>query len=103
MKLCQLNDATVEALNNSAIAEVAAELGDDHGAPDHDATVAKLAKMKPLDFDKVFKDEADRLGVRASTLDREVKKARKSAAVDSGNFLRSIRSVAGPSRRRCSA
>ena len=83
MKLCQLNDATVEALNDSAIAEVAADLATITARRTTMRRLRSWRKMKPLRFAiKCLRTEADRLGVRASTLDREVKKARKSAAVD---------------------
>jgi putative DNA primase/helicase len=50
--------------------------------------VKRLANLSALEFDQVFKEEADRLGVRSATLDCEVKKARKAAATEeASNFL----------------
>ncbi len=51
-----------------------------HSAPEKFSTEAKvneLAKMSPLEYDKVRKEVADELGVRITTLDREVKNSRK--------------------------
>ena len=39
-------------------------------------TVARLAAMPPIDYDRVREVEADRLKVRVSTLDKEVATAR---------------------------
>ncbi|MEZ5544758.1 MAG: hypothetical protein R3F10_06170 [Lysobacteraceae bacterium] len=39
--------------------------------------VARLAKMKPADYDRVRKEAAVKLGIRPATLDDEVKRARK--------------------------
>jgi hypothetical protein len=47
-----------------------------------DNNVIRLASLQPVDYDKVRKQEAKRLGVRASTLDSEVEKHR--AAADTG-------------------
>jgi putative DNA primase/helicase len=52
---------------------------------DIDAKVKGLAKLGPLEFDRVYKDEAEKLGVRAATLDREVQKARREAASKDGD------------------
>jgi putative DNA primase/helicase len=41
-----------------------------------DEAVVRLAQLSPLEYDQVRKDEADKLGVRASTLDEEVSKKR---------------------------
>lgn len=38
--------------------------------------VARLARLPPLDYDRARQAEADKLGVRVTTLDREVEKAR---------------------------
>jgi len=38
--------------------------------------VQELAKMSPLEYDRVREDKAKELGVRVSTLDKEVAKAR---------------------------
>jgi putative DNA primase/helicase len=45
---------------------------------DFDIVISELARLSPLEFDRVRKDQAGQLGVRAATLDHEVKKARKS-------------------------
>ena len=46
-------------------------------AIDLEAAVAELAKLSPLEFDQVRKDQAAFLNVQVSTLTAEVKKARK--------------------------
>ena len=40
-------------------------------------TVARLAAMPPMDYDRVREVEAERLKVRVSTLDKEVEMARR--------------------------
>ena len=45
--------------------------------PDYDAIVQRLAALKPLEYDLVREVEAANLDVRVSTLDAEVKRARK--------------------------
>lgn len=45
-------------------------------------TVTRLAALSPLEYDKCRKSEAEALGVRASTLDAEVREARRQAAGD---------------------
>jgi putative DNA primase/helicase len=80
----------VERLNDEAIAEITAEIGDD-GEPekiDIKATVAELAKLSPLEFDQVLKEQAAYLGVRPATLDREVKKVRRATEGSESDFLR---------------
>jgi hypothetical protein len=52
-------------------------------AEDLDATVRRLAALSPIAYDKVRLDEAVRLGVRVTTLDVEVEKARRQLAGDS--------------------
>jgi putative DNA primase/helicase len=42
-----------------------------------DASIERLAALSPLQYDQVRKTEADALGVRPGTLDKEVKTARK--------------------------
>jgi len=44
--------------------------------------IARLAKMKPLDYDRVRKDEAESLGIQVTTLDKAVKAARVNVQVD---------------------
>ncbi len=48
------------------------------GSPELDTveTVARLAAMSPIDYDRVREVEAERLKVRVSTLDKEVTRAR---------------------------
>src|SRR5262245_47136525 len=41
-----------------------------------DETVMRLAALRPLQYDQIRETEAERLGVRVATLDKEVKKAR---------------------------
>jgi len=48
--------------------------------------VRRLAELSPLEYDKVRAAEAGTLGVRTSTLDAEVKAARKSAQSDDNLF-----------------
>lgn len=50
-----------------------------------EATVERLAKLKPLDYDRARKVEAKRLGVRPATLDTEVKKARSGSTTEEGD------------------
>jgi putative DNA primase/helicase len=50
------------------------------------AVVAELAKLSPLEFDQVYREQAVLLGVRPGTLEREVKKARRANAEDT-DFL----------------
>jgi hypothetical protein len=73
-------------MENNALedAETADDLHDDTVPEKIDlkAVVAQLAKLTPLEFDQVFKEQAEHLGVRAATLDREVKKARKTDDAD---------------------
>jgi len=49
-------------------------------------TVRRLAELSPLEYDRVRAPEAKTLGVRASTLDAEVKAARKEAHSDDDIF-----------------
>lgn len=51
---------------------------------DDKAALARLAAMPMLDYDRVRKVEADRLGVRADTLDREVTRLRSSGDTTNG-------------------
>ena len=46
---------------------------------DHDA-IMRLAKLPPMEFDRVCKSEADALGITAATLKGQVKRARKPNA-----------------------
>ncbi|MFO1038015.1 MAG: DUF3631 domain-containing protein [Geminicoccaceae bacterium] len=51
---------------------------------DFDATVARLAGLSPVDYDRARKGEAKRLGIQLSTLDNAVKAARPGSA-DAGS------------------
>ena len=51
------------------------------------ATLAELAKLSPLEFDQVLKDQAAYLGVRPATLDKEVKKLRRTTESEDCDFL----------------
>ena len=44
------------------------------------ATIARLARLSPFDYDRIRKAEADRLNVRGETLDKEVNKYRAKLA-----------------------
>ena len=44
--------------------------------------VERLAKLKPAEYDRVRKSEADKLGVRVGTLDHDVEAARPAPAED---------------------
>jgi putative DNA primase/helicase len=49
---------------------------------DTKAVIERLAKLVPIEYDRVREAEAERLGVRISTLDAEVEKARRKLAGD---------------------
>jgi putative DNA primase/helicase len=50
--------------------------------PDLNAAVAALARLKPLEYDRIRQAEAERLGVRIGTLDAEVRKGRGNGEAD---------------------
>ena len=50
--------------------------------PDLEAAVAALAKLKPLEYERVRESEAKRLGVRVGALDKEAARARGDAEPD---------------------
>jgi putative DNA primase/helicase len=52
-----------------------------------DATVARLAKLKPLEYEQIREKEAKRLRVRVGVLDKEVAKARPSDEGSKGEEL----------------
>lgn len=52
------------------------------GAESDDQAVQRLATMKPMEYDRVVKEEAKRLGIKLSTLDRLVKDARGEAVAE---------------------
>ena len=45
-------------------------------------TITRLAALPPLEYSRVRKGDAERLGVRVTDLDAEVKRAREGAKVD---------------------
>lgn len=47
-----------------------------------DETVARLALLSPLEYDKIRKEEAASLGVRAPALDQAIKETRKNGSAD---------------------
>ena len=49
-------------------------------------TIQRLAKLPPLDYDQVRQAEAEKLGVRVTTLDEEVKKVRPKLESDAQNM-----------------
>lgn len=52
---------------------------DDTLAETDEQAIERLAALKPMQFDRVCKAEAKRMGVKASTLERRVKEARGEA------------------------
>lgn len=74
-------------------AEQGTETGPAPGTESDEATFARLAKLSAADYDRVRMDEAERLGIRASTLDAEVGKRRLTTAdglQGSGDFIREV-------------
>lgn len=55
-----------------------------------DAEIARLAALKPLDYDKVRVSVAKKMGVRTETLDAEVAKRRPKSAADDGTQGRAV-------------
>ena len=70
----------VAAENNVAAASVAIEGGMKPSAQDESKTIARLAAMQPMDYDRVRRDEAKTLGIQTKTLDDMVKVARSADA-----------------------
>ncbi|QOK90893.1 DUF3631 domain-containing protein [Ralstonia pseudosolanacearum] len=56
--------------------------GDAARAETDDETVQRLSKLKPMEYDRVAKEEAKRLGIKAATLDRLVRAARGEAEAE---------------------
>jgi len=50
--------------------------------PDDKKEIGELAKLTTFDYDRIRNEKATELGVQVSTLDKEVKQARKDARVD---------------------
>jgi len=48
--------------------------------------VARLAKLQPLEYDQAREDEAKKLGVRVTSLDKEVSAARSTKSSDGGKM-----------------
>lgn len=47
-----------------------------------DETIARLAAMKPMDYDQIRKEEAKALGIQVKTLDDQVKSVRNQGAAN---------------------
>ena len=58
--------------------------------PDLEAAVAALAKLKPLEYERVRESEAKRLGVRVGALDKEVARARGETEADAPGAGRAL-------------
>ncbi|ABK99905.1 DUF3631 domain-containing protein [Pelobacter propionicus] len=86
-KLKEMKDQIKEALASAQISNtnIAPEtidltdvgLTDEFSVNNVDSDITRLATMPPLDYEHVRKDEASRLNVRMSILDKEVAKQRK--------------------------
>jgi hypothetical protein len=75
-KLSDLNDETVEAVNDAAI-------GDKPQEPiDREVEIERLAALDPVAYDVARNDAAEKLGIRAVTLDKQVKRKRKELGLD---------------------
>ena len=74
-------EALAEWKNMEALREAAFSLAKPFAkpSPDIEAEIAHLAKLKPLDYDRVREKAANDLGVRKSTLDAEVNARREQA------------------------
>jgi hypothetical protein len=59
--------------------QVIAEWSGEAKSEDLDASVQRLASLRPADYDRARKTEAARLGIRTSALDEEVKRRRTEA------------------------
>ncbi len=73
--LADLDDDAVAAINGATIDPVPIS---DVEVIDRD-TVAELAGLSPLEYDRVREIEAERLGVRIATLDKQVVRQRKAS------------------------
>jgi putative DNA primase/helicase len=73
--LADLDDDAVSAINGATIDPVPIS---DVEVIDRDA-VAELAALSPLEYDRVREVEAERLGVRTATLDKQVARKRKAS------------------------
>ena len=106
--ITELDAAKVDRLNDEEIAATAAALagsnvirlhainpwpeddGADMGTKENDAdAIRRLALLPPLELDRVYKDEAESLGVKPATLLAEVKRAKKTSSKDGQSFLAS--------------
>lgn len=73
--VAQPNEETAPAGDSAATAR-----------PDDHETILRLARLSPLDYDRIRKTEAEALGVRPATLDKQVKNARKAEGDDGMDF-----------------
>src|SRR5512142_3339295 len=69
---------TVMDNNTSGIEEAPAATHEE--VADLDAEIAELAKLKPLEYDRVREERAKELGVRVATLDKAVEQFRREGA-----------------------
>jgi hypothetical protein len=76
LNLSSLNDEMVEAIND-------AEIGD--RPLDREVEIESLAALEPIDYEVARNTAADRLGLRASILGREVKKKRRELGLDNAD------------------
>lgn len=78
------NQAVLSCLESAALVAPATAAPQDAENEDPlTAAVDRLAKLSPLEYDRVRKDEAKALGVRPGTLDAAIKCARKEEVNDS--------------------
>lgn len=84
--LAQLSgpEAVRACIDNAVVPaeETSAEASPENQEAALEATIQRLAALPPLEYDRVRKEEADALGVRAATLDAAVKAGRKGEADD---------------------
>ena len=76
----RFNGAKGSGISNGSAATGASQLS----ATDDDETIAHLAKLNPVDYDRQREAAAQRLGCRASTLDAAVKAARATPSNSGG-------------------
>jgi hypothetical protein len=73
----------IPMLVRTAEEKIGAPAGDGQpAASEYGAAVARLAALRPAEYDKVRKAEAERLGVRVGTLDHDVAAARPAPEVE---------------------
>lgn len=76
-----LTGTEVEAGNSGANPSASGE-AESTPAVDDEAEYARLAKLKPAEYDRERSKAAEKLGIRTSTLDAEVKRCREDAAAE---------------------